>query len=168
MFSQLRDLWLDDYAAIGLPRILCIVVLVIVFRSVEVTIRNNLSDNWLLPHPLIVELLNHLTSNLLLFRIVVEHRRAILCPHVRSLAVVRRWVMSCKEDLQKIPERYDTGVECYLDRFSVPRVSGANLLIGRIRNVSARIARFHLHDTFQLVEDGFCAPETASCKRGHF
>src|SRR5690348_13437585 len=115
MFSQLGDLWLDDYSAVRLPRILCIVVLVIVFRPVEVTIRHNLSDNWLLPDPLIVELLNHLASNLLLFRSVVEHRRAILCPNVRSLAVVSSWVMSCKEDLQKIPERYDTRVECYLD-----------------------------------------------------
>jgi hypothetical protein len=76
--------------------------------------------------------------------------------------------MSCEEDLQKILERYDTRVEGYLDRFGMSRVPGAHFLIGRISSVSTRISRYYLHNTLQLIEDGFCTPETPGGKRGYF
>jgi hypothetical protein len=76
--------------------------------------------------------------------------------------------MSCEEDLQKILERYDTRVEGYLDRFSMSRVPGAHFLIGRIGGVSTRISRYYLHSALQLIEDGFCTPETPGGKRSYF
>src|SRR5260370_22398245 len=102
MLSQLCNLRLDHYTAIGLPGVLCVVVLMIIFRLVEFAIWHNLGDYRFLPDFRVVKLLNHLTCSLLLIWVVIEYRRAILGSHIASLTVVGRGVLRCEEDLQRI------------------------------------------------------------------
>ena len=54
-----------------------------------------------------------------------------------------------------------------LDRLSVSRVSSADLFIRRIGNVSAGIARIHLYNALQLVEDGLRTPKAPGRQRSH-
>src|SRR3989454_7485903 len=99
MLSQLRNLRLDHYTAVGLPGVLCVIILMIVFRLVELAIWHNLGDYRFLPDFRVVKLLNHLTCSFLLIWVVIEYRRAILGSHIASLAIVGRGVMSCEEYL---------------------------------------------------------------------
>jgi len=49
----------------------------------------------------------------------------------------------------------------------VSRVSSADLFIRRIGNVSAGIARIHLYNAHQLVEDGLRTPKAPGRQRSH-
>src|SRR5260370_8988288 len=99
MFSQLGNLRLDHYTAVGLPGVLCVVVLMIIFRLVELAICHNLGDYRFPPDFRVVKLLNHLTGSLLLIWVVLEYRQAILGSHLASLPVSGRGVMSFEVDL---------------------------------------------------------------------
>src|SRR5260370_37611938 len=78
MLSQFGNLRLDHNTAVGLPGVLRVVVLMIIFRLEELAICHNLGDYPSLPDFGFVKLLNHLTSSLILIWIVIEYRRAIL------------------------------------------------------------------------------------------
>src|SRR5260370_7719126 len=114
MLSQLCNLRLDHYTAIGLPGVLCVIILMIIFRLVELAIWHNLGDYRFLPDFRVVKLLNHLTGSLLLIWVVIEYRRAVLGSHIASLAVVGCWVVGCEEYLQKILARYDITIKSYI------------------------------------------------------
>src|SRR5437660_10627229 len=49
VLSQLRNLRLDYYTAVWLPRILCVILLMIILRFVKLPIRHNLGDDRFLP-----------------------------------------------------------------------------------------------------------------------
>ena len=74
MFSQLGYLWLDDDPAIGLSRVLCVVVLVVVFGFVEVFERGYLGDDGSFPDFRFLEFLNNFPCSPLLFGAVLEDR----------------------------------------------------------------------------------------------
>ncbi len=74
VLSQLGNLRVDHYTAVRLSGILRIIILVIILRLVELSIRYNFGDDRFLPDFRIVELLNHLTCNLLLLWVVIEYR----------------------------------------------------------------------------------------------
>ncbi len=74
MLPQFGNLRLDHHSAVGLTRILCVIVLMIILSFVELPVRHNLGNNRLLPDLRLVELLNHLASNLFLLRVMIEYR----------------------------------------------------------------------------------------------
>src|SRR5437660_9614317 len=78
VLSQLRNFRLDHYPAIGLSRILDVIVLMIILRFVEVAIRYHLSDDRFVPDFRLVELLDNLTGNLFLVRVVIKYILAVL------------------------------------------------------------------------------------------
>src|SRR5207247_8138688 len=161
MFAEFRDLRLDYDSAIRLSRILSIVFLVVVFCLVEGLVRRNLGHDRPLPDLRPFKLFYDLPRNPFLFRIVVKDRRAILCPDICSLPVEGCRIVGCKENSQQVSVRYDTRIKGYLDRLGVTRVSPTNVFVSRIRSVAARVAGFNIDDSFQLVENGLGAPETA-------
>ena len=99
VLSQLRNFRLDHYPAIGLSGILGVIILVIILRFVEVAIGYHLGDDRFLPDFRLVELLNNLTGNLFLVRVVIKYSRPVLGSHIASLAVVRCWVVGREEYL---------------------------------------------------------------------
>src|SRR5438876_4579343 len=167
MLAQLCNLRLDHDSAVWLPRILCVIFLMIILRLVKLPIGHNLGNDRFLPDLRLVKLVNNLTGNLFLFRDVIKHSRAVLGSHIASLAIVRSRVVGREEYLKKILERYDTRVECDLDRLSVSRVPSADLFIRGIGNVSTGIARIHPYNTLQLVEDGLRTPEASGRQCSH-
>src|SRR5260370_18203824 len=70
MFSQLGNLRLDHYTAVGLPGVLRVIILMIIFRLVELAIWHNLVDYMFLPNFHVIKLLKHLRGRLLLIRAV--------------------------------------------------------------------------------------------------
>src|SRR5438552_15836924 len=77
MFSQLGNLRLDHHSAVGLTTILCVIVLVIILSFVELAVRHDVGNNRLLPDLRLVELLNHLATNLFLLRVMMYYLWAI-------------------------------------------------------------------------------------------
>src|SRR5207245_9914588 len=88
VLSQLRNFRLDHYPAIGLSGILGVIILVIILRFVKVAIGYHLGADRFLPEFRLVELLDNLTSTLLLFWVVIKYSRAVMRVTSASLAVV--------------------------------------------------------------------------------
>src|SRR5881296_2347853 len=73
VLSQLGNLRLDHYSAVGLTGVPFVIILMIILSLVELAVRYNLGDDRFLPDFRLVKLLNYLASNLLLLRVVIEY-----------------------------------------------------------------------------------------------
>src|SRR5690606_19896050 len=96
---------------------------------------------------------------------MVKDCRAVLRADVRSLPVERRWIVDRKENLQQLLVGNHLRVEGDLDRLRVTGCTGADLLVGRVFYVAARVPRNDFRHPAQLVEDRLQTPETAARQR---
>jgi hypothetical protein len=116
-------------------------------------------DYGLVPDLLLIELADQLFCGRLLRLIVIEDRRAILRPHIRSLAIQCRRIMDGEEDAEQIAVREDGRVESNLNHLGVPGRPGADVTVARLFGLPAGVARLHRRHAVQLVKDRL-APET--------
>ena len=100
IFAQLRNFWGYDHLTVGLVRVLSEVVLMIVFCLVESFEWHDLSHDWGVPNMRRFNLFNHLFRYLLLFSVMIENYRSVLCSHVSSLSIHGGGVVNREEYLQ--------------------------------------------------------------------
>src|SRR5438105_4650445 len=72
----------------------------------------------------------------------------------------------CKEHLEELTIRDLRWIISDLNRFGMARIPCADLLITRCSSRPSSISGFHVGDSFDMFEDGFHSPKTASCKNG--
>src|SRR5256885_11546275 len=99
-----------------------------------------------------------------------EDHRAVLVPHVRTLAVQRGRVVHVPEGVEQLFVGHPAGVECDLDRLRVARASHADLLVRRMVDVPSRVTRDGVGDARNLIEEMLDSPEASAGERGflHF
>src|SRR5438445_12578423 len=97
VLSQLRNFRLDHYPAIGLSGILGVIILMIILRFVEVALGYHLGDDRFLPDFRLVDLLDNLTGNLFLVRVVIKYSRVVLGSPIACRVVVR-CMLVCREE----------------------------------------------------------------------
>src|SRR4051812_42383704 len=88
-------------------------------------------------------------------------RRAVLRADVVALAEALRRVVSLPEAAQDLAQAHLRRVEDDEDGLRVVRPAGADLLVGRIRRLAARVADRRGVDAGRLPEDPLRAPEAA-------
>ncbi len=81
------------------------------------------------------------------------------------LSVVGSWME--KKTFSRSLVRKHLRVEGDLDCFGVTGITVADLGVGGVGDLPARIARFDRYHAFQFIEDRFEAPETASGESGY-
>ncbi len=99
---------------------------------------------------------------------MIEDGRAILGAEIRPLAVARRRVVDAEEHVEHFAVADRGRVEGDLYDLCVSGGAGAYLLVGRVDRRAARVARFDLGHTAELLEHGFQAPEAAAAEGGQF
>src|SRR5205823_11631312 len=92
---------------------------------------------------------------------VKEDRRAVLAADVQALAVARRGVVDLPEGVEQLLVADARGIEPHLDGLGVPRGVAADLIVGGLRRVAARVADRRLQDPVDLAERGLHAPKAA-------
>ena len=114
--------------------------LVIVFGAVENLEGDDLRHDGGAPNMSGVEVPDHAFGGLFLLHAVVEDDRTILWSRVGALPVGGRRIMNGEEDLQDLSVGDYRRVEGDLDDFRVARCPIADLAIGWIRDIPARVA----------------------------
>src|SRR5262249_53253968 len=141
-------------------RILQVIVLVIVLRLVERAGGHDLRRHRLLEARLDPCLRRFRQSALLV--VVVEARGAVLVAVVAELAVLRQRIDVVPEHVEELLEAHVRRVVGDLDRFGVAGAAVRHLLVARVGDVAAGIARGSAHDAGDLVEIGLHTPEAAA------
>src|SRR3569623_948355 len=90
----------------------------------------------------------------------IENDRTVLRPYIVALFVEACRIVRSKENLQDLFKRHDVRLIDNLDHFCVARVASADLLVGRVFYMPARIARFNRFDAFDHLKYRFGAPKT--------
>ncbi|MPN07893.1 hypothetical protein SDC9_155165 [bioreactor metagenome] len=97
-----------------------------------------------------------------------EDHRTVLGADVISLTIERRRVVDDEKDFQQIAITQDSGIELDAHNLGMPGTAFANLTIGRMLDMTTRIAgRYRMH-AFDLTEYRLQAPETAPAQHGRF
>ena len=103
------------------------------------------------------------SARLALRGVPVEHGRAILGPHVRTLAVeLGRVVGHAEEDLQQLIVGDPRRVVHHQNGLGVPGRARAHLLVGRRPDLASGVPRDRGRNAVEVVEHGLDAPETAA------
>src|SRR5439155_13189764 len=134
-----------------------VVVLVVVLGLVEWSGRYNLGLDRLLEARLIFGLRG--LRQALLLVVVVEDRRAVLVAAIAELAVLRERIVVVPEHVEELFVGDLGRVVDDLDRLGMAGAAAADVIIGRIGELPASIARGGADDAFDLVEIGLNAPE---------
>ena len=90
---------------------------------------------------------------------MIKHCRPILGSLVSALLILAGWIVKLPEPSKNIRGRDLLGIKHHLDNFDMAGVLLADLLIGRVWDKSAHVARHHGMNTLQLLVDCFHAPE---------
>ena len=114
----------------------------------------------------------HLRFNALcglpLFVTRIENGGSILGPYVVVLLIFRGGIMHAEKISQQLFITQFDWIENYLDSLRVPRTSGANLLISRIRNRAAAVTDLCFDYARKFTDDFLHSPETASSENSRF
>ena len=147
--------------AVGCFTGLVVIILVVFFCRPERISLRNLSFNVVAFR---LKRLNKLSSYLFLFLVEIENRRAILRAYVRALAVKLCKIVRLEKQLCNLLVADYFRVERDLDGLGMAGFVGADLLVGRIRNMAARISDGCGDNAGYLIEIIFRSPETAGCE----
>src|ERR1700694_49759 len=159
---ELRHLGRDHGAAIGLVGIAAVVLPVVLLGRIERGERHDLRDDRVIEYVLRLELAHDFLGHATLLVVMIEDRRAILCPHVATLRVEGSRIVESEEHPEQVAITDDRGIEGDLHDLGVAGRAGAHGLIARIGDVAAGVARLDLADAPQLLEDRLEAPEAAA------
>jgi len=99
---EFGNFWSNHDPAIRLERIILVVFLVIIFGNVKLVERSNFGDDRVVPDFFCADFLDDCFGNLLLFLIMIEDGRAVLCPDIIALAVKRGRVVDGEEYGQEV------------------------------------------------------------------
>jgi len=97
-----------------------------------------------------------------------EDGGAILGADIIALAVQRRGVMGCKENVEQVRIADDRRVIADADRFGMAGRARADLFIGRVGDRPADITALDALDALEVLIDSFRAPESAPGQRCDF
>ena len=101
----------------------------------------------------------------LLTIVVVENGTAILRADIITLSVQRRRVVCTPEHFEDLRECDLRRIKMHLDHFGMPCCFGTDLPISGMSDRTTGISRLDLVHTFQVLINGFHAPETAPTQR---
>src|SRR5690242_3602087 len=104
----------------------------IILGDREVADRRDLGDDGVGPELLLVQLVDDLTGNALLFRGMEVNAGAILGADIVALTVERSRVMDGKENVEYVTERNHAGVKSDTHNFSMAGVAATDLAIAWI------------------------------------
>ena len=138
------------------------VLLVIFFRPPEPGCRYDLRDDGLFVFTRSIQLFLRIFRLFLLFPIVVKDGRAILGPHVGTLAVQRRRIVHPEKDLQQVAVADHRRVERHLHDLGMAGPTGADRLVRRVGHGAPGVARNDTLDALQAPEDRVEAPKAAA------
>ena len=164
--AEFFDLGTDEPSTITLIRIVLKIILVIVFRRVEVRELRDFSNDRRTERARLVELFLVILGGLPLLVVVIEHGRAILRAGVVALAVERCRVVRFEMDFEQLGERDLRRVVSDLNHFRVAGVFVADLLVRRILDMPAAVTGDNFFHALELLEDRFGTPEAAAAERG--
>jgi len=143
------------------------IVLVVVLRIVKIGGANELGHDCAFENSCGVELCDVRGGDFLLFLRGEENCRAILCPDIRSLAILLRWVVrDAEKNHQELAIRNFGRVIYHADTFGVTGRAAANEIVIGMVDVSAAIAGRDFLDADDVLKDGLCAPEAAAGEDG--
>jgi hypothetical protein len=135
LISDLKDLPVD--MAIGCFSVFEVVVLMIEFRGPEFARRCEFGFHIVI---LLFECRDELGGGFFLLIIQIENSRTVLLAHIRPLAIQLGEIMRLEEQPgQLLVARFRRIVD-HLDRFGMARLIRADLFVGRIINMPARVA----------------------------
>ena len=138
----------------------------IFFRRIEFFKRSDFSDDRRTECARFGQLLFVVLGLLTLLVVVKEDRRPVLRADVVALPVERRRVVRLPECCQQIGKRNDGRIVGDLHHFGVAGQTSANLIVRRIGDIAAAVARDDGFYAFKLIENRFGAPKAARAKRG--
>lgn len=166
--AEFDDFGGDDEEAVGLGAVVGEVVLVVVFGGEELGGGGEFGDNGVGEDLGGGQLVNGgLGGGALVFG-VVEDGGAVLGAVVGTLAVEGGGIVDGEEDVEELGVGDEGGVKDDADGFGVAGHAGADVLVGGVGEVAANVAGFDGNDAFEVEEDGFETPETASGEGGGF
>src|SRR5437588_95451 len=120
----------DDEAAVGLGRIIIVIILMVILRRIESFYRANLSHNGVREDFRFVQFFLILFGNLPLLLVVIKNHRTVLSSNVISLPVHGCRIVRFPEDLQQLFIAYLRGVIFNLNDFCVSGIPRTDLLVG--------------------------------------
>src|SRR5689334_10642887 len=126
---RLRDFRCDHDLAVRLIRVPRVVRLVILLSRIEDRKGNELSDDWIVPRLVLLELGDRVLGRLLLLRRVIQNHRSILRSDVVALSIERGRIVDREEDTQKIAERNNRRIERHLHDLGVASRAAAHFLV---------------------------------------
>src|ERR1700674_5089374 len=144
----------------AVARVLLEISLVVVLGRPETGSGDDLGHDR--PVEVVLCLSGRLTRRLLLRGVVEKDRRAVLVTVVGALAVQGRRVVHVPEGIQQLVVRDLCRVVSDLDRLSVTGPARADLLVGRVVPVAARITRNGIDDAGDLVEEVLDPPKASA------
>ena len=131
LFSELPHLGVDNHRAVGLIRIVTIIVLVVLFGLIESSQGRDLGNNGVRPEPRCIGLaLRSFCDDFLLF-VVIENHRTILRAGIIALSVQGGWIVGAPEHGEYICKRNELRVKGDLDRKST-RLNSSHLKLSRM------------------------------------
>ena len=104
MLAEFRHFRRDHSLTIWLVLIARKIFLMIILGDVEILDRFHFCNDGAVPDSLGIQLADGLFGNGLLLWGVIENCRAVLCAHIRALAIQCGWVVNGEEDIQQVTE----------------------------------------------------------------
>ena len=96
----------------------------------------------------------------------IKNLAAVLRSHIVPLSVQRSGIMRGKKDLQKFRVRNVGRIKSNLDGFGMARPTRTDFPIGRIFDVSTRVAGNYCCYTVESLKNSFGTPKTTASKNG--
>src|SRR5208337_3294826 len=163
---QLPELGHDVNVAVRAAPVIAVVILMVRLGRVEFGQGDELGNDRRAKDAAAGEVLVRLLGRLLLLVVVVENDRAVIGAEVVFLPVQGGRVVSHPEDVEELLVADDRRVIFDLDHLGMAGQTGADHLVGRVRNVSAGVARDHRLHARNPLENRLHAPEAATAKSG--
>ena len=135
-----------DKLAVALVWMSVVVVLMVAFRFIKFSGLFDGSDDLAAIEG--IEFFDHFLSDLALTLIEREDDRAVLCAHIRTLAIELGGVVDGKKDAKQLFVADDIWIILYLDHFSTFGGTSAYLLVSRIWPAASSIPAYDFFDPF--------------------
>ena len=161
---KLLQLRFNHKIAIRLIGIICVIILMIILRGIEVFVGLYGGDDGPGKGAAFVELVFIVSGLFFLGLVVIEDDAAVLGALVVTLAVEGSGVVGFPENFEEFVVGDLSRIVDDLAGFGVAGGALADLFVGGIGHIAAAITGGDFQDAVHLVEDGFGTPETTGAE----
>lgn len=159
---EMRDFRPDDGGAVTFVGMLIIIVEMVSLSAIELVVGRELRHNFAVPAVGRSGLFDGVFGDLLLLRVAVKNRAAVLRAGIVALIVELCWVMHGQENVHQLVIRNHFRIVNYVDGFGVTGIALSDAFVSRVLGIAALITGLRAVNAFDLIKNRVHAPKTAA------